>query len=65
MGVTVRHCALLERANQGVIGVVIVTSQGERVPQSIEIQHSEANIKGDMSIFVKNIENFISNYFCV
>ena len=40
-----------------------VTSQGERVPQSMEIQHSQANrpiiIKGDMSTLMKNIENFI------
>ena len=38
-----------------------VTSRGERVPQSIEIQHSQANIKGNMSNFMKNIENFISD----
>ena len=38
-----------------------VTSQGERVPQSMEIQHSQANIKGDTSNFMKNIENYISN----
>ena len=37
--------------------------QGERVPQSMEIQHSQTNIKGDMSTFMKNIENFISNQF--
>ena len=37
-----------------------VTSQGERVPQSMEIQHPQANIKGDMSNFMKNSENFIS-----
>ena len=39
----------------------IVTSQGERMPQSMEIQHSRANIKGDMSTFMKKIENSISN----
>ena len=46
-------------------GPAYVTSQRERVPQSMGIQHSQANIKGDMSNFMKNIENFISNYFCV
>ena len=33
----------------------IVTSRGERVPQSMEIQHSEASIIGDMSNFMKYI----------
>ena len=28
--------------------IIKMTSRGERVPQSIEIQHSEANIKGDI-----------------
>ena len=42
-----------------------VTSRGERVPKSMEIQYSWANIKEDMSNFMKNSENFISNYFCV
>ena len=42
-----------------------MTSQGERVPQTMEIQHSQANIKGLMSNFMKNSENFISNYFFV
>ena len=43
-----------------------MTNQGERVPQSMEIQHSLANIEGDMSTFMKNIENFILYYFlCV
>ena len=37
----------------------LVTSQGERVPQSMEIQHSRANIK--VATFIKIIENFISN----
>ena len=40
---------------------IYVTSQVERVPQSMEIQYSQANIKGDMSNFMQNNENFISN----
>ena len=35
------------------------------MPQSMEIQYSQANIKGDMSNFMKNIENYISKYFSV
>ena len=36
------------------------------MPQSMEIQYSRANIKGDMSNFMINSESFISNYFlCV
>ena len=31
------------------------------MPQSMEIQYSRANIKGDMSNFMKNSEHFISN----
>ena len=30
-------------------------------PQSMEIQPSQANIKGDMSNFMENSENFLSN----
>ena len=42
-----------------------VTSRGERVLQSMEIQYSQTNIKGDMSNFMKNSEDFISNqFFC-
>ena len=36
-----------------------MTSQGERMPQSMDIQYSRANNKGDMSNFMKNSENFI------
>ena len=36
-----------------------VTSRGEREPQSMEIQYSRANIKGDMSNLMKNSEHFI------
>ena len=39
----------------------LVTNQGKRMFQSMAFQHSQANIKGDMSTFMKNIENFISN----
>ena len=39
-----------------------LTSQRERVPQSMQIQHSQANIKGDMSNSMKNIQNF-NSYF--
>ena len=43
----------------------VMTSRGERMPQSREIQYSRANIKGYMSNFMKNSENFISNSFFV
>ena len=45
--------------------MLYVTSRGERVPQSMEIQYSRANIKEDMSNFMKNSDIFISNYFFV
>ena len=38
---------------------VCVTSRGERMPQSMDIQYSRANIKGDMSNFMKTSENFM------
>ena len=38
---------------------IIMTSPGERLPQSMDIKYFRANIKGDMSNFVKNSENFI------
>ena len=31
------------------------------MPKNMEIQYSLVNIKGDMSNFMKNSENFISN----
>ena len=47
--------------HEGYIISKTVTSREERMPQSMEIQYSRANIKGDMSNFMKNSENFISN----
>ena len=38
-----------------------VTSQGESVPNKMNNQYSCANTKGDMSSFMKNSENFISD----
>ena len=38
--------------------IISVTSQGERVPQSMNILYSRVKIKGDMSNFMKCYENF-------
>ena len=36
-----------------VIKGIYMTSRGERVPQSMEIQYSRANIKGDITLYEK------------
>ena len=51
------YCARpLIHCREGAV-IFLVTSQGERVPQSMEIQHFQANInyKGDMSNFLKKL----------
>ena len=44
----------------------IVTSQGERVLRDVGFQYTKTNIKGDMSRFLRNCEDFILiPTFCV
>ena len=57
------YCARpLIRCREGAV-IFLVTSQGEKVPQSMGIQHVQANIKGDMSSFLKILILKISSQF--